>query len=342
MVTKSLREASQFIAIFIHYLYTDVMLKPDNIVAHLSAVRHHFRANFQSVSPFEHPSLRACKTALKLRHLALEELTNPDPSKRRLPLSADMLLSLIARYDTREMEGAMMVTALLMGFCMLLRSSEYLYIDDAIRESRSHAFLAKDIEFFTHDGASYTAAQVDQIEWSAVTTVRLTLRHAKNDKFRIGNATWFRAGQHLIGRFDLVEVLFDWAKRAHLQPQALFLSFWNVNTKAFFPLKAWRVRAAVKDCAKAFGFDPAYFGCHSIRVGGASALRAGGAPDSMIQLIGRWQSLPSCLGYQAGSTAEFDRMLGILSNITAFTHKDIRIGLTKPGTLTTVKKLPDY
>jgi hypothetical protein len=62
----------------------------------------------------------------------------------------------------------------------------------------------------------------------------------------------------------------------------------------------------------------------------------------MIQLIGRWQSLPSCLGYQAESTAEFDRMLGILSNISAFTHKDIRIGLTKPGTLTTVKKLPDY
>lgn len=153
-------------------------MKPDNIVFHLSAVRHHFQTNFQSVTPFEHPSLRACKTALKLRHLALEKLTYPNPSKRHLPLSADMLLSLIAQYDTREMEGAMMVTALLMGFCMLLRSSEYLYIDDAIREGRSHAFLAKDIEFFTHDGASYTAAEVDKIAWSDVNTVRLTLRHA--------------------------------------------------------------------------------------------------------------------------------------------------------------------
>jgi hypothetical protein len=45
----------------------------------------------------------------------------------------------------------------------------------------------------------------------------------------------------------------------------------------------------------------------------------------MIQLLGRWQTMPSSLGYQDNSTEEFDRMLGIMSDTSRFTVDDIRI-----------------
>lgn len=318
------RAKANILAAFVHYLYTDMKLTAGNICAHLSAVRHNFRTEFQDVTCFENPSLRACKTALKLRDLASATLNDPAPeSKKRLPFAADMLLRLVETLDYSKQEDAMLITALYMGFCMLLRGSEYLFVATAEKENRSHAFLAQDVEFQLRDGRFVNAAQVQGIKWADVLLVRLTLQHAKNDKYRIGKVMWFRAGQHRLGKYDLVELLFTWAKRARLQPRCIFLSFLNPLTGAFFPLKDNKVREAVKRGAALFGFQPEFYGCHSLRIGGACALRAGGASDSMIQLMGRWQVLPSALGYQESSTYEFDKMLTILSDWKCFTHGDI-------------------
>jgi len=302
-------------------------LTPDNICFHLSAVRHHFRSNCQDLAPFENPTLRACKTALKLRHLAKAELSNPRPSKKRLPLSADMLIHMAGTHDIRSLQGAMIITAAYMGFCMLLRGSEYLYEEAAVREKRSHAFLAKDVEFLLDDGTLHLSTNAANFRWEQVTLVKLTLRHAKNDKFRIGKTTWFRAGQHKIGPHDLVELLFNWASRANLRADAMFLSYKQTGSSSspYVPLRMHQMREAVKKCAAQFRLPTDLYGCHSLRVGGTCALRAGGASDSMIQLLGRWQTMPSSLGYQDNSTEEFDRMLGIMSDTSRFTVDDIRI-----------------
>jgi hypothetical protein len=68
----------------------------------------------------------------------------------------------------------------------------------------------------------------------------------------------------------------------------------------------------IKIIAEEFGFSPKRFGCHGVQVGGASLLRAAGASDSLILLIGRWVSLPACLGYQEASTATHDKLLQVL------------------------------
>ncbi|KAJ1397807.1 hypothetical protein B484DRAFT_471989, partial [Ochromonadaceae sp. CCMP2298] len=93
-----------------------IKLAPGTICSYLSAVRHHFRTNFQDLDFFLNPSLRACKTALKLRHLATAAIDDNEKNKRRLPFSADMLIALVATLDIHKIEDAMMITALNMGF----------------------------------------------------------------------------------------------------------------------------------------------------------------------------------------------------------------------------------
>ena len=50
------------------------------------------------------------------------------------------------------------------------------------------------------------------------------------------------------------------------------------------------VRGLVKLCMHRVGRDPAMFGAHSLRIGGASALLAAGIPPAAIQVMGRWDS----------------------------------------------------
>ena len=38
------------------------------------------------------------------------------------------------------------------------------------------------------------------------------------------------------------------------------------------------------------GLDPARFGAHSLRIGGATAAAAAGVPPSVIRVMGRWNS----------------------------------------------------
>jgi hypothetical protein len=86
----------------------------------------------------------------------------------------------------------------------------------------------------------------------------------------------------------------------------------------------------VKYAATLFGFAPDLFGGQSIRVGGATLLRAAGATDGEICLMGRWKSLPACLGYQEVSTATHDRMLNMLLTTGAYTNRDIRLQYRLP------------
>ena len=50
------------------------------------------------------------------------------------------------------------------------------------------------------------------------------------------------------------------------------------------------LREQVKRLMQAIGLDPARFGAHSLRIGGASAALAAGVPPTLIRLLGRWSS----------------------------------------------------
>ena len=72
------------------------------------------------------------------------------------------------------------------------------------------------------------------------------------------------------------------------------------------------MRLAVKAAAMRLGVDPSKFSLHSLRIGGACALRAAGAPLSMILFMGRWKSAPACLSYQVVGVNHCGR--GVVAN----------------------------
>jgi hypothetical protein len=56
------------------------------------------------------------------------------------------------------------------------------------------------------------------------------------------------------------------------------------------PLRYDTVMATVKELMRAIGEDPSEFGTHSLRIGGATALFAAGASETVIRTMGRWSS----------------------------------------------------
>ena len=81
------------------------------------------------------------------------------------------------------------------------------------------------------------------------------------------------------------------------------------------PLSYEFILAITRDLMRAIGEEPAHFGAHSYRIGGATALFAAGASDTVIRTMGRWSSdihrlyvracFEQCLDWsrRAGSTA---------------------------------------
>ena len=56
------------------------------------------------------------------------------------------------------------------------------------------------------------------------------------------------------------------------------------------PITVREMCAQVKALMQSIGLDPARFGAHSLRIGGASAALAAGVPPGLIRIMGRWSS----------------------------------------------------
>ncbi len=215
------------------------------------------------------------------------------------------------------------------AFYALLRSSEYVpdYVGSGL--NCCHALLARDVWFeVEHEGqlSMFDASEVSPQMWPFVKLVRFTLRSAKNDKMRMGSVFWYKniPDNTTLG-INIVKVAFDWALKARLGPEDFFLSRRSGNSGSMIALKYRQVSEAVKKCAARFGFSADNYGTHSLRVGGACTLRAGGASDSMLKLLGRWQCLKSALGYTESGMREFDSCYQMLCNPANFTERDVRL-----------------
>ena len=70
----------------------------------------------------------------------------------------------------------------------------------------------------------------------------------------------------------------------------------NSTTSAFFgfsdgqPLTRTRFVKELRTALAKVGIDAAQFAGHSFRIGAATTVAACGVPDSLIQMLGRWES----------------------------------------------------
>ncbi len=189
---------------------------------------------------------------------------------------------------------------MLLAFTCLLRTSEYVPNQRSERQNSCHALLAADVLFeVVRDGQRMMVESflVTADMWRHVTLVKFILRSAKNDKLRVGSTFWLRYEPSESG-LNVVHAVFEWSLRTNFAPTDYLMSCRATRESDSVWLTFARVSRLIKGCAAHFGLNPKQYGTYSARVGGACTLRAGGASDSTIQMMGRWKSMDSCLTYQ--------------------------------------------
>lgn len=306
----------------------DNPLAASTIAGSFSGIRHSFRSNALDTDFFDHRSLRAFKTACML-----EERKNDahnKVSKRKYPMTLCMVQKITDAARDGTIGQRMCATAIQLAFFCLLRVSEYVPDNAKIKRGSCHAMLAKDVLFEVQQ-ADGSLKMVDAINirawmWPRVTLVKFTLRSMKNDQLRIGSTFWFRNMPGETG-INIVQVAFDWAVTAELAAEDYFMSYRRQNRSTWLHYET--VNKTIKMRAWLDGFNMSDYGTHSPRIGGACTLRAGDAPETMVNLLGKWRGDTSSWVYQETSMKEFDRMQRIIRNPNLFTIQDINLSYEK-------------
>lgn len=337
---------SNMIHMFAWFLFSLLALKAANVKQHLTALKYQFITRRCNAQVFNWAELTTIRSGL-----TRQPIDDAHVSRRRLPFSMSMVSAVYSMYThSRLLSERANAVAVVLGFCCLLRPSEYL----VGTEHDDHVLRALAFEFECRTPSTHRscighhlhtnlvpAHRLHTVRWEDVLLVCIYMDTAKN--FRVGRALWFSVGTS-IQSFHLVKVLFDWILTSAPRQSDFILSWPTLNRskpRQRTSLRYKNFTAVVKHAAVQAGFAPDRFGCQGLRVGGATLLRAAGATDGEICLMGRWKSLPACLGYQEVSTATHDRMLAMLLQSGAYSDRDIRLQYRLPtlhnvGTLTAV------
>lgn len=315
------------LARFMHFLARDLKLSHTNISATMAALRYEWRCRLIPTDAFDDQAIAASRRAYRL-----DNTMQPVRRGARAPLTWSMLQSIVAEGHQPGSSARMVSTACLLAFCCLFRVSEVAQTPDAPH----HCISAAAVEFRVRQpGSTFTTLvpsyAIGSIPFSQVEAVRITQHTAKNRAAADGAATsWFSTDRTSpYDPMDLPRALYDWACSAHLDPDSQFFSRPS-TTGLRFNLSAAMLSRAIKRCASRFGFDPARFDSHSLRIGGATALRAHGVAADIIQRAGRWRSLPISLSYPAQSSTEQDQLLQILRSPPRYDLVDLIMGTQTP------------
>ena len=164
------------------------------------------------------------------------------------------------------------VAALTVGFCGLLRGAE-MGLGPRKRWNAAECLTRADVSFRSRHGRRY---------------VVLMMRPCKNDKVEQGKTVPLLlagGGKYLDPVAALERLLaLDPVPESEKARTPLFREAGHgaVTTR--------RIRAVVKALMAGMGEDPALFGAHSLRIGGATAALAQGVPAMVIRAMGRWSS----------------------------------------------------
>lgn len=317
---QSTEHLSRLLAMFINFLFTDLHLSAESVSGTLSGLKYHFKRNFCPVHVFEDSHVQACRHAVFLD----PEAYHP-PTRRTLPVTFEMVQSIMQHFDKPSLRKRMVGVAVALAFCCLLRPSEYLMSVPGTRTE--HYFRAAQVLFERqHPTGPSTFHSADSLPASFTVdqcqSVKLVFLTAKNKRLRSSESLWFSARTG--ASIDLPTILFDWAKCAHLTASDPFIAF-RTPAGNLHHLNYTRLNSILKFTARMFSLDANRYSCHALRVGGATLLRAAGVDAEDIMAMGRWASKPSCLGYQAPSTAAYDALLQILGTPDHFTARDVQL-----------------
>ena len=321
------KDVVQLLIMFVTFCLDTLRQKPPTIPGILSGLRYSFRSRFIAESAFDNILLVSLKAGVSRL---------PYTPRTRLPYTFDMVQYIISK-NTQVgflLKDFVKAVAVAMAYYLCLRSSEYVS-KTAVPAHDAHQFESQSVEFQV-GGRLLSSHLMHRYEWHHIKLVKFTLQHAKNIKGGFGVPIWFTVGGVDPDAVAFLQLVFLWAQLSNRGPDDPFLSYRDESNRLHcLTYKVFQV--TIKDCAVAFGFDPAWFNTHSVRMAAPTVLRAAGGSDREVLFLGRWKGVPTSLTYQGSSTANNNRMLELLTNSTLFTSSDITLGRVLPPTKGTKK-----
>jgi hypothetical protein len=309
---------------FLTYLRLNVEVAPGTVSTYCSGVRFFLLNMGVDVSEMDHsPVMKAVRSGMHKSWRALPG--NAKSERDTLPYSADMLVrarnelchSATPERQTRvELAAA---TAIVFGFILLARVSEY------IVTSSNHYICGKHIVFLLRSGALIDASQAHLHSIDDVVEMQATIKDSKNDLDAMGHKfTYEKLPQGSSGLVCIVSEMFRCASVLCPASDSAFFAWRGDSSEKAWLLSEHYINNLLKRGAALFGFsDLKKFHSHSLRIGGASALAAAGAPSWVIQLTGRWKSLAFLTYIRLASTA-FQRSFEMQTDGTTFTAAHIQ------------------
>jgi hypothetical protein len=172
-----------------------------------------------------------------------------------------------------DLEGDMWRAALTFGESAMARAVEFaLDAGRAEQFDTSQHMVASDVSEVTRGGLTHCAVRMRKRK-------NLEVLRGKDQRVLIA-----AGGRY----FDSALLLRCWLKRRRAvgiaDERPLFC---HADGR---PITTAEVRTMVKAVMRAAGRDPALFGGHSLRIGGATAALAAGVSPNLIRLMGRWKS----------------------------------------------------
>ena len=206
-----------------------------------------------SIAPFE--SLRLTKVLRGIR-----TKVGPNARRTRLPLTIWLALDFLHFLNLNLYDDLVFCTAVFVGICGLLRASEF------VCKSPSQLVLTRSCVTWYDDRFT------------------ILLKRSKVDVFGTGCVIQFFRTNSRGCPFVLLRLL--WNRSPSKLPESAL--FQNSDGS---PFSYSTLHSRIKCFVSKLCLDPAFFGTHSLRIGGATTLAALGVPPYVIQTMGRWSSL---------------------------------------------------
>eukprot|EP00644_Phytophthora_capsici_P013015 jgi/Phyca11/540758/estExt2_Genewise1Plus.C_PHYCAscaffold_50528 len=192
------------------------------------------------------------------------------PKRKKQPITTAFLRLLRRNLDISRPRQRLLWGSVLIGYFFMLRRSEFLRIG-----RKRHFYCLKHENVFFSDNHGKPVAR------KHATSVTMDLDGAKNDQYGRGSwRTMHASGDRYI--CPLLGLYHVQTARNELQLDANPCLCGDLSTRA--------VSRALKTTARLAGVPASDYATHSIRIGGATALVAGGADRLAIKLLGRWAS----------------------------------------------------
>lgn len=267
---------------------------------------------------------RGLRVSMLLRALTLAD---GDRTRRKWPVARRHLLSARYMIDRSTKKGSALWLSLLLGWFFLLRSRNFASPGAASDYDENYILQRGDIRLFDENdkavvisGKALTSA--GGAASKKVAGLEIHVRISKNDQMRVGfKRKLYRSGD---GELCVVQSYLDHMRATPtLEPLAPVCAYEEKGTDE--PEDLWacitrkEITGILRQVVKELGENEADFASHSLRVGGATAMRAAGFSDSFIKWWGTWKTF-SFLTYLANTEQEVAEVAHRMSKVDAIVY----------------------